>query len=110
MKDWIKELKPGDKVALRELHNFGGLTVYKIGTVKRITAGGKVRLENGMLCDNIGYVNHESFATPTYSIVPLTDEIREVIYRKRIVSKVKSIEFSVLKLGQLERILKIIEE
>ncbi len=107
MKDWIKELKPGDKVAV-ESHYYSTVS-YRIATVKKITPTGKVRLEGDTtLYTSSGRGDHDIVITS--DIVQITDEIRMEIYRRNLLSKVKNIEFSVLKIEQLKQILKIVEE
>lgn len=72
---WIANLKPGDNVAVKKYHI--GELIYSIGTVKRVTAAGRIRLDNGGLFDKFGQGKHE--LGHSIDIVPITDEIREAV-------------------------------
>ena len=103
---WIKTLKPGDKVAVKQ-NDYGTIT-YSIQTVKRVTPTGKVRLENdSTLYASDGRGRHDG--GHSFDIVQLSDEIKESILKRRIVNKLKKVDFSAFELGKLRNVLKIIE-
>jgi len=106
--DWIKNLKPGDRVAV-EWSTIGGVS-YKIKTVKKLTPGGKVRLESGELFDTRGSLVGEKFSWGrTTSIVPYDQIVKDHLKKRRALSTINETNFEKLELQKLENIIKIIE-
>lgn len=104
--DWIKNLKPGDKVAIKQ--NYFGETLYHIETVRNITKAGKVRLEDNTLYDRAGRGHHE--LGQSWDIVQITDSVLLSRKKRGLVNRLRKTDFSKVGLSKLERILKIIEE
>ena len=48
-REWLSNLKEEDKVANEHYNTWRGGSYYEIYTVKKITATGKIRLDNGVL-------------------------------------------------------------
>jgi len=94
---WIKSLKPGDKVAVKNQNAWG--IEYSMHEVKKIIPKGKILLENNSLYD------------PDYypCIVPYDKEVKDFFKRRVALNSVVKINFSKLELSKLEAILKIIE-
>lgn len=84
-REWLSNLKAGDKVANKHYNPWRDGSYYEIYTVKKITPTGKIRLDNGTLLDNDGYYsNLERWGNTTYNIEPVTDEILEVIRIRKL--------------------------
>lgn len=91
-KEWISNLKEGDKVANEHYNSWRGGSYYQIYTVKKITATGKIRLNNGILLNQNGkYYNRDVWGGgEDYNIEPVTDEILEAIRIRKLKIKLSS--------------------
>lgn len=91
-KEWISNLKEGDKVANEHYNSWRGGSYYKIYTVKKITPTGKIRLDNGVLLNQNGkYYNRDVWGSgEDYNIEPVTDEILNSIKTRKIKNKLSS--------------------
>ena len=69
-KEWLKELKAGDKVFVKRGSDFGGMRVQ---TVKRITPAGQIRLENDMMFKSDGVHNTGSWSMYNDFLVECND-------------------------------------
>lgn len=108
MNEWITSLKPGDKVAV-ERNTIHGKS-YSIKDVKKITPGGKVRLENEKLCNSDGsVVGGKIDRGNSTKIVPYDQKVKEHFRKNRVLHAISETNFQKLELGKLEAILKIIE-
>lgn len=76
-KDWLHTLKEGDTV-YDIVYNYSTLCSVKEYTVKKITASGKIRLNDDTLCDPDGiYHKYSRWQSTTIRILPLCDEVNE---------------------------------
>lgn len=103
---WLASLKEGDEVAVK----YGDH--YAITTIKRITPTRIIKTDNGGEFKG-GYMKTGTWGTwaPHYKyIVPVTQEIKDTIKRKKLISKVASVRPTDMTLDQLERINAILEE
>ena len=91
-KEWISNLKEGDKVANEHYNSWRGGSYYQIYTVKKITPSGKIRLNNGILLNQNGkYYNRDVWGGgEDYNIEPVTDEILEAIRIRKLKIKLSS--------------------
>ena len=90
-KEWISNLKEGNKVANEHYNTWRG-SYYQIYTVKKITPTGKIRLDNGVLLNSNGrYYNRDVWGSgEDYNIEPVTDEILNSIKTRKIKNKLRS--------------------
>lgn len=102
-KDWLKSLKPGDKVAIDTIT--GG---YVLRKVARLT-------KTQIVLDNLqkfyisnGYLVEGSFYHKT-SIIPVTAEIKETIEISTLIYKIKKSNLYDISVESLRQILSIIE-
>lgn len=72
--EWLKSLKPGDKVANKDYTGLDRTVYYAFYTIKNLTTKGNIRLENGDLLDANGQGRSKKKSV-TYSIEPITKEI-----------------------------------
>lgn len=106
--DWIKNLKPGDKVAVKWSTIHG--ESYSVKAVKKITPGGKVRLEDGKLFNANGSRVGEKFDWGnSTSIVPYDQKVKDHFKVNRALSVINETDFKKLGLAKLEKIIEIIE-
>ena len=91
-KEWISDLKEGDKVANEHYNSWRGGSYYQIYTVKKITPSGKIRLNNGVLLNQNGkYYNRDVWGGgEDYNIEPVTEEILNSIKTRKIKNKLSS--------------------
>ena len=91
-KEWVSNLKEGDKVANEHYNSWRGGSYYQIYTVKKITPTGKIRLDNGVLLNQNGkYYNRDVWGGgEDYNIEPVTDEILNSIKTRKIKNKLRS--------------------
>lgn len=91
-KEWISNLKEGDKVANEHYNSWRGGSYYQIYTVKKITPTGKIRLDNGVLLNQNGkYYNRDVWGGgEDYNIEPVTEEILNSIKTRKIKNKLRS--------------------
>lgn len=91
-REWISNLKEGDKVANEHYDSWRGGSYYHIYTVKKITPTGKIRLDNGVLLNQNGkYYNHDVWGGgEDYNIEPVTEEILNSIKTRKIKNKLSS--------------------
>ena len=90
-KEWISNLKEGDKVANEHYNSWRGGSYYQIYTVKKITPTGKIRLDNGVLLNSNGrYYPRDVWNSNSYNIEPVTDEILNSIKTRKIKNKLSS--------------------
>ena len=100
-KEWIKNLKAGDKVVI-ETNNYG----KSITSVVKITPKGFINTESGKQFNPDG--SQRGGSTWNYSsLSQLTDEVLLEFKKKRLVNKCKEIDFSKLSIDDLEQILNI---
>ena len=106
--DWIKSLKPGDKVAVESSTIHG--KSYSIKTVKNTTKGGKARLENGELYNLNGSLVGEKFSWGNSTRIVQYDQMVKDHFRKvKAVRVINDTNFSKLEISKLARIVDIIE-
>ena len=100
-KDWLKSLKPGDKVAIETIT--GG---YVLREVVRLTKT-QIVLDN---CQKFyissGIIVGGSFYHKT-SIVPITAEMKESLEKYRLIKIIKKYDLSLLNTSSLMEILSI---
>ena len=90
-KEWLSNLKEGNKVANEHYNSWRGGSYYKIYTVKKITPTGKIRLDNGVLLNSNGrYYPRDVWNSNSYNIEPVTDEILNSIKTRKIKNKLSS--------------------
>lgn len=95
-KEWIKELKHGDKVFVRRGFDDSDMDVHE---VKRITPKGAVRLNNDELFKN-GYCHKGVWQVDNYLVQfseEKMDEIRVVRTRRTHVRKLENVRWGYLK-------------
>jgi hypothetical protein len=111
---WIQNLKAGHIVAVATYRN--GYTHMVTKTVKKVTPGGKVRLENDMLFDIEGReVNGDAWATHAYlKTIAEFEEWKEENaarhHKKDLISQIEKLSLKGMSVEQLENILKIAKE
>ena len=87
-KEWLSNLKEGNKVANEHYNSWRGGSYYQIYTVKKITPTGKIRLDNGVLLNSNGrYYPRDVWNSNSYNIEPVTDEILNSIKTRKIKNK-----------------------
>ena len=90
-KEWLSNLKEGDKVTNEHYNTWRGGSYYQIYTVKKITPTGKIRLDNGVLLNSNGrYYPRDVWNSNGYDIEPVTDEILNSIKTRKIKNKLCS--------------------
>ena len=90
-REWLSNLKEGDKVANEYYNSWRGGSYYQIYTVKKITPTGKIRLDNGVLLNSNGrYYPRDVWGSNSYDIEPVTDEILEAIRIRKLKIKLSS--------------------
>lgn len=91
-REWLSNLKEGNKVANEHYNTWRGGSYYQIYTVKKITPTGKIRLDNGVLLNQNGkYYNRDVWGGgEDYNIEPVTDEILNSIKTRKIKKKLSS--------------------
>lgn len=91
-REWLSNLKEGNKVANEHYNSWRGGSYYQIYTVKKITPTGKIRLDNGVLLNQNGkYYNRDVWGGgEDYNIEPVTDEILNSIKTRKIKNKLSS--------------------
>ena len=90
-REWLSNLKEGDKVANEHYNSWRGGSYYKIYTVKKITPTGKIRLDDGILLNSNGrYYPRDVWNSNSYDIEPVTEEILEVIRIRKLKIKLSS--------------------
>lgn len=91
-REWLSNLKEGNKVANEHYNSWRGGSYYQIYTVKKITPTGKIRLDNGVLLNQNGkYYNRDVWGGgEDYNIEPVTDEILEAIRIRKLKIKLSS--------------------
>lgn len=103
MDDWLKTLKVGDEVCYDTAYISEN---YVIATVSGITPTGMVRLDNGLLFNKGGFCR-DKMRNFRYHLQPVTDEIREKVRRKELLTLIGKFKFVNLTLAQLEAIAEI---
>ena len=84
-REWLSNLKAGDKVANKHYNPWRDGSYYEIYTVKKITPTGKIRLDNGVLLYSNGrYYPRDAWHSNSYNIEPITDEILEAIRIRKL--------------------------
>ena len=107
---WIQNLKTGDLVAVSRYQ--GSYTHMSTATVKKVTPGGKVRLDNDVLYDVEGReVNGDAWATHSFlRTIAQYEEWQEqkaaIAHKKELIKQVTG-ELENMTITQLENILKI---
>ena len=99
-REWIKELKVGDRVVTSSRH--GKSTT----TVSRITSKGSIKTENGFSFNQDGSRKGSDTWNPI-SLLQLTDDLLLEFKKGKLVSQCKAIKFEELDTDQLQRILYI---
>ena len=90
-REWLSNLKEGNKVANEHYNTWRGGSYYQIYTVKKITPTGKIRLDNGVLLNSNGrYYPRDVWGSNSYNIEPVTDEILNSIKTRKIKNKLCS--------------------
>ena len=101
--DWLKSLKPGDKVAIETIT--GG---YVLRKVSRLT-------KTQIVLDNLQkfYISSGQLVGGSYyrstSIIPVTAEMKEKVERSALIYRIKKSDIRALKTSALIEILSIIE-
>lgn len=75
--EWLKTLKPGDKVANKEYSGLDREKQYRFYEIKKITPKGSIRLTNDILLNSKGcYYKYIGWGhCKAYNIEPITQEI-----------------------------------
>ena len=105
---WLKDLKPGDEVAI-DNSGIWHRNYYVISKVTKITPTGRIKLENGRQFFKNGMeIGGSSYFSPLRQITP---EIREFIKRRELLGKLKFEKFAgLLSSERLEILLQWQEE
>jgi len=103
-KNWIQELKAGDKVVVST-----GSYDKKITSVTKITPKGFINVESGQTFTSDGNQRGGDTWHRTY-LSQLTDEVALGFKKQALVNRCKVIQFNKLTVEQLEKILSILKE
>lgn len=76
--EWLKTLKPGDKVVIKHYSD------YRIVTIEKITPTGRIVTSDKSRWDERGFATGQSW--PTHHLVPITPAILDNIARKRYIT------------------------
>ena len=102
--DWLKSLKPGDKVAIETIT--GGHVLRKVARLTKtqivLDNSQKFYISSGMLIG--GWSHYRST-----SIIPVTAEIKEVMERSTLIYNIRKSIINGLSTESLRQILSIIE-
>ena len=98
-KEWLKSLKPGDKVAIETIN--GG---YVFRTVVRLTKTQIVLDNSQKFYISSGLSVGGSFYHKT-SIIPITAEMKETLEKYRLIKIIKKYDLSLLNTSSLMEIL-----
>lgn len=106
--NWLNGLKVGDKVAYYRSH-YGDVS-YSIEKIEKITPTRQIKLDGYMTKFKNGeMIDTSVWKTTTNKIVPITDEVREYIEKRRISAYLNKVDFDKLSLPQLREINKTIQ-
>jgi len=97
--EWVYGLRVGDEVTYRWYHS----SPFAIASVVDITDD-SIRLSDGLIFERLG----EGMGGDGL-LVPVTEELREKIYRKRLLRSLRSVEFDRLTNAQIEAVLEIVK-
>jgi len=98
--------KVGDELALET--RFSG---WKIEKIHSISKTGRITLSSGItLNKDLALRGRGDCSNYPYSAVPVTDEIRTKIHRKKNIERIRLVNFNLFDNEQLERIITIIGE
>ncbi len=107
--DWLKDLKPGHKVAY-DSGTYGRIK-YNIVTVEKITPSGIIKTSDGNSWTKEGRqkgIKASSWETP-HHLKPLTQEIRNIVEKETAVQYLSKMDFKKLPLDALRHIVGVIE-
>jgi hypothetical protein len=100
---WLNGLKVGDKVALLYRHYEDER--YSIEKIEKITptrqikiVGYETKFKNGDMIDT------SPWKTTTHRLVPITDEVKKFIEKKRLIAFIQKVELNKLDVQQLRKI------
>jgi hypothetical protein len=100
---WLNGLKVGDKVAL--LYRRYGETSYSIAKIEKITPTRQIKLDGyATKFKNGDMIDTSTWKTTTNRIVPITDDVKEYIEKKRLIAFIKKVELDKLDVQQLRKI------
>lgn len=106
--NWLDGLKVGDKVAL--FYQQYGTVDYSIVKVEKITPTRQIKLDGySIKFKNGDMIDTSTWKTTTRRIVPITDEIRGFLEKKKLVAFIQKAEMDKLNIQQLRDIKKILE-
>ncbi len=108
--DWLSALKIGDEVGVI---NYSYSTNYKISTVTGITP--KTRQITVKCCGNLKFKGGTykykvggEFCASHAELVPITEEIREKVFRQKACVKLKTTEYEKLSTEKLKTLVEIL--
>ncbi|ACA57451.1 hypothetical protein FDC45_17820 [Clostridium botulinum] len=106
-KDWLKDLKPGDEVTVESVgfgyRDYAIKKIDKISPTGRITIGGAVFSHKGK------EMGIKDSWTRAKALVPVSQEIKDYVRRKKLYTKVKNIDWAEVSLVNLEEIARILK-
>ena len=107
--EWLESLKIGDEVAVDTGRH--GYKNYEIIKIERITPTRRISLEGrSWKFDSNGRERGKVNSwTPRKCIKPVTQDIRDSIRKKYIISRIESVKWETVSLDKLEKILEIID-
>ena len=102
-KDWLKSLKPGDKVVIETIT--GGYVLRKVDRITKtqivLDNCQKFYISSGIIVG--GYFYHKT------SIIPVTAEIKEIVEKSTLIYRIKKSDINGLSIESLKNILSIID-
>ena len=107
-KEWLASLKKGDDVAIM-CYKPGLGRVYSIGTITKITPTGQIQINGNDPKYRNGEINGDQYNNgPT--LKPLTDEIRETVFREEACLKLRNTKYERLSTEKLRKIKAVLME
>ncbi|KOY65496.1 hypothetical protein [Clostridium sporogenes] len=105
--DWLKDLKPGDEVAV-ECGGFG-YRDYCIKKIDKISPTGRITIGGAVFNHKGREMGIKDSWTRANELVPVSQEIKDYIRRKKLYAKIKNISWEEVSLVNLEEIAKILK-
>jgi len=104
---WIAGLRPGDLIALHRCVH--GREEHFVTKVERILPSGRIVTGYSKTMKfKGGYYRERSGWDPGYKIVPLTQEILDRLYLRKLISRCQDINFDLVSVENLEKILGVL--
>lgn len=114
-KEWLKQLKVGDKVIVTEYNRFSALQHrYRSETVEKITPTGQLKVSNcpanfkngTMLGSNSEYATSSTYLEPHEP--ERVAEINAINHRRKILKKIASVKWDDIGNNTIEQVLAIL--